>query len=61
MDVITKCRRKSLFASREELCSELGEVEKCQDGIFQRTSSRLQAEALLPAGLLAQDRRRARV
>jgi hypothetical protein len=24
------------FASREELCSELGEVEKRHDGVFQR-------------------------
>src|SRR5581483_6210294 len=27
------------FASRVELCSALGEVEKCHDGIFQRTDS----------------------
>ncbi|TWT33170.1 hypothetical protein Enr8_29950 [Blastopirellula retiformator] len=26
------------FASREELCSEPGEVEKCHEGIFQQTA-----------------------
>ncbi|TWT38422.1 hypothetical protein Enr8_01140 [Blastopirellula retiformator] len=26
------------FASREELCSEPGEVEKCHDGIFQQAA-----------------------
>ncbi|TWT30647.1 hypothetical protein Enr8_41680 [Blastopirellula retiformator] len=27
------------FASREELCSESGEVEKCHDGIFQQAAT----------------------
>jgi hypothetical protein len=31
------------FASRAELCSALGEVEKCQEGIFQQAVSRRQA------------------
>ena len=26
------------FASREGLCPELGEVEKCHEGIFQRAA-----------------------
>ncbi|TWT31661.1 type II toxin-antitoxin system VapC family toxin [Blastopirellula retiformator] len=29
----------AIFASREELCSEPGEVEKCHEGIFQQAAN----------------------
>jgi hypothetical protein len=42
------------FASREGLCPELGEVEKCHDGIFQRTTRpRPTAQALSVCQLFA--------
>ncbi len=40
------------FASREGLCPELGEVEKCHDGFFQRPARRQSlAAAKLRSGL----------
>jgi hypothetical protein len=42
MDGMTKWRRKSLFREPWELGSARGEVEKCHDGIFQRTASERQ-------------------
>ena len=33
------CDESRCFASRDELCSELGEVEKRLDGVFQQADS----------------------
>jgi hypothetical protein len=40
MDAIQNDDVSRYFASREQLCCELGEVEKCHDGIFQQAVRR---------------------
>jgi hypothetical protein len=41
--------KNARFASRGELCSTLGEVEKRHDGVFQRPASLLDESSLLAA------------
>ena len=51
VDAITNGDESRRFASRKELCSESGEVEKTQDGIFQQAMSRNPAERAMPRPL----------